>query len=126
MAGGGGVVRLFSQAASGRKGGHGLEQHQGVFLLDIMKNFFTERVIRYRNGLPREVVVSPALEVFKERLGVALNAMVCLTRWWSVEDWILISKVFSNLFKLILIIGCRYSLLRFLKLRVMLSSLNSL
>ncbi|KFV07697.1 hypothetical protein N340_06034, partial [Tauraco erythrolophus] len=46
------------------------------FRLNIRKKFFTQRVVRHWNRLPREVVDAPSLEVFRARLDEALGNLV--------------------------------------------------
>ena len=48
--------------------GNGLELCQGRFMLDIRKNFFTERLVRHWHRLPREL--------FKKCADVALKDTV--------------------------------------------------
>lgn len=42
----------------------------------IRKHFFTKRVTKHWNRLPRDVVGSPSLEMFRGHVDVALRGMV--------------------------------------------------
>ncbi|GAB0176515.1 hypothetical protein GRJ2_000116700 [Grus japonensis] len=67
---------LFMRECSERTRGNGFKLKEGQFRLGVRKKFFTVRVVRYWNRLPREVVETPSLEVFKARLDEALGNVV--------------------------------------------------
>ena len=67
---------LFIRGCSDRTRGNAFKLKEGRFRLDIRKKFFTMRVVRHWNRLPREVVDAPSLEVLKARLDGALSNLV--------------------------------------------------
>ncbi|GAB0177954.1 mitochondrial enolase superfamily member 1 [Grus japonensis] len=66
---------LFTRACSDRTKGNSLKLKEDRFRLDVRKKFFTVKVVRHWNSLPREAVDAPSLEVFKARLDGALGNM---------------------------------------------------
>jgi len=67
---------LFTRVWRDRARDNGFKLKESRLRLDIRKKFFTVRVVRHKNRLPREVVTAPSLTVFKARLNGALSNLV--------------------------------------------------
>jgi len=69
-------ARLFSVVPSNRTRGNGHKLKHGKFCLNIRKNFFPLSVTEPWHRLPREVVESPSLEIFKTHLDAVLCSLL--------------------------------------------------
>ena len=68
--------KLFGRVNNSMTRGKGFKLKEGRFRLNVRGNFFTRRVVRCWNGLPREVVDALSVEVFKARLDGVLDNLV--------------------------------------------------
>jgi len=66
---------------SDRTRGNGFKLKEGRLRLEMRKKFFTMKVVRHWERLPREAVAAPSLAVFKDNLDGALSNLV----WWKVS-----------------------------------------
>jgi len=66
----------FTRVCSDRTSGNGSKLKEGRFRVDIRKKFFTMRVVKHWQRLPREAVAASSLAVFKARMDGALSNLV--------------------------------------------------
>lgn len=69
-------IGLFSHVTGDRTRGNGLKLHHASFILDIRKNFLTERVVKHWKRVPRELMELLSLEVFTKHVDMAIKDMI--------------------------------------------------
>ena len=79
--------RLFSTACCNRRG-NGFKLKERRFRLDIRKKFFTMRMVKLWQRLPRAVGDAPSLETFQARLDGALSNLIWVKMSLLVAAWL--------------------------------------
>ena len=68
--------QLFMRVDRDRRKGEGFKLKEGRLRLNVRGKFFSERVVRCGDRLPREAVDALSLEAFENRLDVALGKFI--------------------------------------------------
>ena len=76
------VDKHFSKTCCNRTRGNGFKLREGGFRLDLRNKFFTVKVVKQWNQLPRD---APSLGTFKVRLEGALSNLIQLKRSLLIE-----------------------------------------
>jgi len=82
-------ARLFWEMHGNWAVGNDHKVKHRMFYKNVLKNFFTVRVMEHGNRLPREVVDSPSLAMFKTHLDAYLSNLVygtCFGRRVGLDD----------------------------------------